>query len=111
MIIKLFTIFLLGSIVGWILEILYRSLQEKKLVNPGFLNGPYLPIYGSGLVILFFTAKINLNPILLILIMAVFMSSLEFITGYLFEKYYKLKLWDYSKERFNLYGYISLKLT
>ena len=45
-------IFFLGSVVGWILELVYRRILHGKLVNPGFLVGPYLPIYGFGLTIM-----------------------------------------------------------
>ena len=44
--------FIIFSTTGWILEVIYRSLNNKKIVNPGFLTGPYLPIYGIGAVII-----------------------------------------------------------
>jgi uncharacterized protein len=45
-------LFALFSLIGWILEFAFRSLQHKKPVNPGFLTGPYLPIYGTSVVLL-----------------------------------------------------------
>jgi uncharacterized membrane protein len=35
------------AFAGWILETLYRSLTQQQIVNPGFLKGPFLPLYGS----------------------------------------------------------------
>ena len=40
--------FLFFSLLGWIIEALYRSAIDRRLINPGFLAGPYLPIYGFG---------------------------------------------------------------
>lgn len=53
--ILLFTyLFALFSVVGWLLEVAYRSTMERKLVNPGFLAGPYLPLYGNSVLALTF---------------------------------------------------------
>ena len=43
-------IFYIGATSGWILELIFRRIVHHKWVNPGFLIGPYLPIYGFGLV-------------------------------------------------------------
>lgn len=45
-------VFALFSVAGWLLESVYRSLTARRLINPGFLAGPYLPIYGLGAVML-----------------------------------------------------------
>ena len=66
-------LFYMGSSVGWVLELFYRRFEHKKWVNPGFLVGPYLPIYGLGLVIVtalhVFLARYNLNPLITIALM------------------------------------------
>ena len=49
---RLFLLFYVYAFAGWIIETVYRSLDRKRVVNPGFLNGPYLPLYGSGAIIL-----------------------------------------------------------
>jgi uncharacterized protein len=36
------------SSLGWVLEVLYRSLANRRFVNPGLLKGPYLILYGTG---------------------------------------------------------------
>ena len=52
MFLKYLVIFSVFSIVGWILEVIYRSIFMKKFINPGFMSGCVVPIYGFGAVIL-----------------------------------------------------------
>ena len=48
---SIFILFIIGAILGWILELFYRRfITMKKWINPGFLKGPYLPIYGIGVL-------------------------------------------------------------
>ncbi len=51
-IIELAFVFALFSVGGWLLEGVYRSLTMRRLINPGLLAGPYLPIYGLGAVLI-----------------------------------------------------------
>ena len=102
-------IFILGSLVGWIIEIIFRKLYYGKLVNPGFLVGPYLPIYGFGLLSLtvlhVLLTKLDLHPIVIILLMGLIMTIIELIGG-LFCISQKVKLWDYSDRWLNYKGII-----
>ena len=104
-------IFYMGCTLGWFLELFYRRLAHGKWINPGFLIGPYLPIYGFGLVILTFVYLLfkdsSLNPIIIILLMGVLMTIIEFIGG-LIGLMNNVKLWDYSDQLFNIGKYISL---
>lgn len=103
-------IFFIGSIFGWILEIFFRRIVHKKWVNPGFLVGPYLPIYGFGLCTLsycyLFFNKLNFSPIIIILVMGIFMTIIELIGGLFFIKTTGVKLWDYSDQWGNYKGII-----
>ncbi len=112
--ISLCYVFFIGSITGWIMELFYRRWAGKEWVNPGFLVGPYLPIYGIGLVTLFLFSKIEINfidnklleiAVFFIMIMLV-MTIIEFIAGLIFIKGLKVKLWDYSKSWGNILGII-----
>ena len=102
-------IFFIGSVIGWFIELIYRRLYHGKLVNPGFLVGPYLPIYGFGLLSLtilhILLTKLSLNPIVIILLMGLIMTVIELIGG-LFALKQKVRLWDYSKECLNYKGII-----
>lgn len=103
-------IFFIGSTFGYFLELIFRKVVYKKWVNPGFLIGPYLPIYGFGLcsltLIYLLFYKLNINPILIILLMGATMTLIELIGGLLFVVSSKVKLWDYSDLKWNYKGII-----
>lgn len=102
-------LFFLGSTAGWILELFYRRIIHKKWMNPGFLHGPYLPIYGFGLSLLtliyYYFDKLSLPWYLTILTMTFTMVFIELIAGLMFYNSPK-KLWDYSNEWGNYKGVI-----
>ena len=108
------TLFVVGSLLGWVIELFYRRfVSQKKWMNPGFLTGPYLPIYGSGVVVLYGISNIPLTTgnqvvdiIIKILIIGVGMTVVEFIAGLIFIKGMKVKLWDYSNCKGNIMGII-----
>ena len=55
---KLAFLFYIGSSLGWVLELFFRRFisgnnPERKWINPGFMVGPYVPLYGTGLCILY----------------------------------------------------------
>lgn len=104
-------LFALGCILGWIIEIIYRSIQLKKLVNPGFLSGPYLPIYGNGILILYIISSLNFVFWIKLLFFFVLLTLLELIAGIIFISYYNIKLWDYSKNGLNYKGLICFKFS
>ena len=110
-------LFFIGSVLGWVIELLYRNLTQKheKWVNPGFCTGPYLPIYGFGLCTLFLLASLEqysliknpiLNKAVLFAAMAVGMTLIEYLAGLFCLKYLKVRLWDYSNNWGNIQGII-----
>lgn len=104
---KLFLLFMIYSIIGWIIEIIPKSIQSKRFINRGFLIGPYLPIYGSGAIIM--TLLLNDfsdKSIILFVSSLIICSFLEYMTSYLMEKIFKARWWDYSNRLFNLNGRI-----
>lgn len=101
--------FMIYAFLGWCLEVSYHVVKSKKFINRGFLNGPVCPIYGVGMVILIFFLTPLANNFLLLFIGSVLLTSiLEFITGFILEKVFDDKWWDYSQEPFNIKGYICL---
>ena len=109
---ELVWIFIIYAFIGWCTEVSYAALDRGIFVNRGFLNGPYCPIYGCGVVIVV-GALTPLKDNLLILFAGSFLltSILEYITGFILEKVFHNKWWDYSSKPFNLHGYVCLKFS
>lgn len=104
--------FYVYSFAGWIWESGYVSVLKKRWVNRGFLHLPMLPLYGSGAVlVLFITLPVRSSVPLMYLVGAVGATILELAVGLGMEALYKIKYWDYSKEKFNYKGLICLKST
>ena len=114
-------LFYWGAILGWVLEFFFRNLishsgpRGKFFINPGFCKGPWLPIYGIGLATMFVicwevSTRIHIEGIfgdlLIILIIAVVMTIIEFIGGLFLLKFMNLRLWDYRDQPGNIMGII-----
>ncbi len=105
-----FVVFYMYCFLGWCFESTYVSIGKRKWVNRGFMKGPFLPIYGSGAVtILFVTAPVVSNPVLVYILSVAAATVLELVTGVVMEKLFKIRYWDYSKDFMNYKGYICLK--
>ena len=118
-------LFFIGSIAGWVIELFFRRFisdanPERKWINPGFCTGPYIPLYGFGLCLMYLIAgleKYNLikspfwNKVVLFIIMAFCMTAIEYIAGILCLKIVKVRLWDYSNEFGNIQGIICPKFS
>lgn len=118
-------LFFMGSIAGWVLELVYRRFfsannPERKWINPGFCTGPYVPLYGSGLCIVFIMAYIAdlgiienpvTNRIVFFLVAAIGMTVIELIAGLALLKGAHLRLWDYRNEWGNYNGLICPKFS
>lgn len=113
-------LFFIGSLTGWCIELVFRRFfsqtnPEHKWINPGFCTGPYLPLYGFGLCLLYLIAQLEKyslvssqfwNKALLFLVMAICMTAIEYIAGIMSLKFAKVRLWDYSNEWGNIQGII-----
>lgn len=104
--------FFIYSFIGWIWESTYKSIRQKKFINRGFLNGPWLPIYGFGaLMILAVTFPVRQNNGLIFLLGMLSASLFEFLVGAAMEKIFHARYWDYSRLPLNVKGYISLPVS
>lgn len=107
--IQVFLLFIAYSFIGWLCEVIYCSILEKRFVNRGFLRGPLCPIYGcGGLLVIFFLKPYSHTWVQLFLAGAFITSLLEYLTSYLMEKLFHAKWWDYSDLKFNINGRICL---
>ena len=106
--IALFAIF---SFMGWLLEVVYRSVTNRRLINPGYLYGPFVPIYGAG-GILVMIAGIFLSAFSLpvqMISFALLTTALEFAAGIILASIFGCRLWSYEGYRFNYKGIICLR--
>ena len=103
--------------MGWIVETIYVSILEKRYVNRGFLKGPFCPVYGFGGIIIIQSLnflndylRIESESIVIKILLAMLLTTiLEYVTGYILEKLFNCKWWDYSTEFLNLHGRVCVK--
>lgn len=101
--------FFVYCFIGWCWEVFYVGITKRKLVNRGFLHMPLLPIYGFGAVIMLHSSLPFQDSIILTFISGMISATLlELVTGLLMEKLFKVRYWDYSKQRLNFKGVICL---
>lgn len=105
---RLFLWFLFYSFIGWVYESIVVSIQQRRWVDRGFLNGPLCPIYGVGAVMFITLLGSIHNPVLLFLLAALGASVLEYVTSWAMERLFHARWWDYSDFPFNLNGRICL---
>lgn len=115
--------FMIYSLIGWMIEVSYHAITLGKVVNRGFLNGPICPVYGSGvimvLIVLYLTGFITgfetnvdeAHPLLLFIIGILFATLIEFLAGFILDKLFHARWWDYSDRKFNINGYICLEFS
>ena len=99
--------FFIYSFVGWCAEVAFAAVKNGRFVNRGFLNGPLCPIYGSGIVGVLLVLQPYQNQLAVLYFGSVALSTLiELFTGFLLEKLFHQRWWDYSKMPLNIGGYV-----
>lgn len=94
---------------GWVFESTYVSLKSRRFVNRGFMRGPFLPLYGTGaMMMLIVSAPFQDNLLLVYVAGCIGATALEYITGVIMEALFKVRYWDYSNQPFNFQGHICL---
>lgn len=97
-------IFLIYSMLGWASESFCCSVKQRRLINRGFLNGPYCPIYGSGALLCVLLLSWCTHPVALFFLSGLLCCVLEFLTSVVMERTYNARWWDYSKRPLNIQG-------
>ena len=110
------TLFVIGSTVGYFIELLFRRfVSQKRWVNPGFMVGPYIPLYGFGTLILYGLSNVPLeqfglphwaNILITLFAIGIALTLIELVAGLIFIKGLHMKLWDYSDRWGNFKGLI-----
>lgn len=99
--------FYIYCFIGWIWETCYVSVIQGKWVNRGFMSGPFLPIYGSGAVIVLITTlPFRTEAVTVFFAGMISATILEYCTGVVMEKLFHVRYWDYSNQPLNLKGHI-----
>lgn len=94
---------------GWVFESTYVSVKKKRFVNRGFMRGPFLPLYGSGaIMMLLVSAPFQDNLVFVYVAGCIGATVLEYVTGVVMEALFKVRYWDYSNQPFNFQGHICL---
>jgi len=102
-------LFVVYSVLGWVLETTLGAIRKHKLVDRGFLIGPYCPIYGFGAVVMTMSLTRYLDDPLTVFLLAVVIAGLlEYFTSLVMEKIFRARWWDYSDKPFNIEGRVCL---
>lgn len=111
--------FLLFSFFGFLFENIMHLITAGSLTNNLFY-GPWMPIYGFGVIIMIFLTRLVFNRvklnrplkiIILFLIVTIILTTLELIGGYLTEFVFHKSFWDYTDLKFNFGKYIALEVS
>lgn len=102
-------LFFVYAFLGWCVEVAFVAITLGKVVNRGFLNGPICPIYGCGMLgVLMALLPIKQNVFLLFLGGMLICSVIELFGGWILDKIFHMRWWDYSDRPFNIGGYVCL---
>ena len=106
--INLILLFFAYAFLGWCIEVTLKYFQFHRFINRGFLTGPWLPIYGSGAVLITVVVK-GLAPLessvgTTFVISFILCGIVEYMTSFFLEKRFHARWWDYSQKPMNLHG-------
>ena len=98
--------FLIFSFLGWCAEVVFYIIRTGRLVNRGFITGPFCPIYGIGICLSYFLLGSVESFVLLSVLSMAIATIVEFSVGYIIDKGLGRRLWDYTSEKGNILGYV-----
>ena len=103
-------LFFIYSFLGWCVEVAFVAIVARKVENRGFLNGPVCPIYGCGMLgVLAALTPYRDNFILLFIGGFIICTAVELFGGWVLDKIFHMRWWDYTKNKFNIGGYVCLR--
>lgn len=107
-VLNLVMMFFIFCFVGWVWEVIIAFINEGMFVNRGTLHGPWLPIYGTGgLIILILLKKLRTMPALEFVAAMVLCGALEYFSSWYLEITHDgQRWWDYTGYFLNLNGRI-----
>ena len=106
---ELLWLFFLYSFGGWVVGTAAAAVREKRFVDVGFLYGPFCPAYGlGGVIFAVFLPELRQQLFFLFLGGAVLAFLLTILTGFVLERIFHRKWWDYSRKHFHFGSYVSI---
>lgn len=100
-------LFFIFSFIGWSWEVILHFYEDGVFVNRGVLHGPYLPIYGTGgVMILLLLYKLRKKPFIELGVMCVLCGTVEYSTAYVLDLLYGKEWWNYDGYFLNVNGWI-----
>lgn len=106
--VNLIMMFFIFCFVGWVWEVGLAFISEDMFVNRGTLHGPWLPIYGTGgVIILVLLKKLREKPALEFVAAMVLCGCLEYFSSWYLEMTHDgQRWWDYTGYFLNINGRI-----
>lgn len=105
-------LFFIYSFLGWCVEVAFVAITARRVENRGFLNGPVCPIYGCGMLgVLAALTPYRDNLILLFIGGFIICTAVELFGGWVLDKIFHMRWWDYTKNKFNIGGYVCLRFS
>lgn len=106
---QLLWFFILYSLAGWCAGVAVSAVKKHRFINTGFLNLPLCMVYGAGAVVFsIFLPELKHNLFFLFLGGVILSAAVMFLTGFMLERIFHRKWWDFSKRRFQFEGYVNL---
>lgn len=104
--------FFIYSMLGWLWETVYCSINAGHFVYRGFLHGPYCPVYGFGILLVFcLVMPLQETTLELFIFSSIIVTVLEYITGYFLERIFKCSLWNYYDIPLNIHGRVAIPVS
>ncbi len=108
---KVFIIFMIGCILGYVVEMIVALVQNGHFVSrQGLLYGPFTPVYGIGILVyyIFFRIVKNRDKKIVFISSMILGGITEYLCSYIQEKAFGTVSWDYSNWLFNINGRTTL---
>ena len=109
-VLNLIMLFFVCSFIGWVYETILESVKHNMFINRGTLYGPWIPIYGTGgIIVLVFLKRIFDKPVLVFSASFVICGIVEYTGALMVEHFKGASYWDYSGYFFNIQGRVCLE--
>lgn len=109
--IKVFIIFMIGSVIGYVVEMIVALVQNGYIESrQGLLYGPFTPVYGIGIIVYYiFFNKIKTRDKKIVFLLSMLIGGItEYLCSFIQEKVFGTISWDYSEWLFNINGRTTL---